>query len=103
MLTLPNDRLSTAAILPACLPEDGVGRIIGALAHALPAIPETPRPRPTPPKPSTRGLYTYKTPSYLHNISHSNNMKMFSTPFYKHYIIVIMIHVIYFTLVKAYI
>ena len=38
MLTLPNDRLSTAAILPACLPEDGVGRIIGALAHALPAI-----------------------------------------------------------------
>lgn len=38
MLTLPNDRLPTAAILPACLPEDGVGRIIGALAHALPAI-----------------------------------------------------------------
>ncbi len=38
MLTLPNDRLITAEILPACLPEDGVGRIIGALAHALPAI-----------------------------------------------------------------
>lgn len=38
MLTLPNDTLSHAPILPACLPEDGVGRIINALAHALPAI-----------------------------------------------------------------
>ncbi|CUH82166.1 class 1 fructose-bisphosphatase [Tropicibacter naphthalenivorans] len=38
MLTLPNDTLSKAPILPACLPEDGVGRIINALAHALPAI-----------------------------------------------------------------
>jgi fructose-1,6-bisphosphatase I len=38
MLTLPNDALSKAPILPACLPEDGVGRIINALAHALPAI-----------------------------------------------------------------
>ncbi|WP_417742412.1 class 1 fructose-bisphosphatase [Salipiger sp.] len=38
MLTLTNDRPITAQILPACLPGDGVGRIIGALAHALPAI-----------------------------------------------------------------
>ncbi|GAA4228534.1 fructose-1,6-bisphosphatase I [Sagittula marina] len=38
MLTLPNDALSHAPILPACLPEDGTGRIINALAHALPAI-----------------------------------------------------------------
>ncbi|GGG83231.1 fructose-1,6-bisphosphatase class 1 [Salipiger pallidus] len=38
MLTLPGDRLPTAEILPACLPEDGLGRIINALAHAMPAI-----------------------------------------------------------------
>lgn len=38
MLTLPDDTLSTAPILPACLPENGVGRIVNALAHALPAI-----------------------------------------------------------------
>ncbi|AUC55479.1 fructose-bisphosphatase class I [Sagittula sp. P11] len=38
MLTLPDDMISTAPILPACLPENGVGRIVNALAHALPAI-----------------------------------------------------------------
>lgn len=38
MLTLPHDTLCHAPILPACLPEDGVGRIIAALAHAMPAI-----------------------------------------------------------------
>jgi fructose-1,6-bisphosphatase I len=38
MLTLPDDTLSSAPILPACLPEDGVGGIVNALAHALPAI-----------------------------------------------------------------
>lgn len=38
MLTLPHDTLSKAPILPACLPGDGVGRIVNALSHALPAI-----------------------------------------------------------------